>query len=124
MIPRPPQQPPVQSSLALADKEKAGVSTYVVAGLLVFVTLLISGSLLLVRATVSVAQSLPPLSEHFADLACMKLDTYIPIQGPEVTYRKKCQGSPREPSHGCRWRRTCRQRDHAWERWGLSYALA
>lgn len=98
--------------------------TYIVAGLLVFVTLLISGSLLLVRATIGVAQSLPPLSEHLANLACMRLDTKLSIQGPgNATYRKRCRGSPREPSHGCRWRRTCRQRDHAWGRWGLYHAL-
>jgi hypothetical protein len=45
------------------------LGTYVVAGLLIFVTLLVGGSLGLIRTTLLLAQSLPSFSENFSDLA-------------------------------------------------------
>lgn len=49
------------------EKRKKG--TYVVCGLLVFVSLFVSGSLLLIGDSLLVAQGLPPLSEDLANLA-------------------------------------------------------
>lgn len=45
-------------------------TTYVVLGLLVFVSLLVSGRLLLVWLTLLLAECLPLVTEDFADLAC------------------------------------------------------
>jgi hypothetical protein len=36
-----------------------------------------------------------------------------------MTYRKRFLGYPRGPSHVGRWRRTCKQRDHALAHWDL-----
>jgi len=55
------------STLANADRL---VSTYVVASLLILITLLVLSSLGLVGSTLLVVQCLPSLTEDLADLAC------------------------------------------------------
>lgn len=54
-----------------ARKKKKKKGTYVVCGLLVFVSLFIGGSLLLIGDSLLVAQGLPSLSEDLANLAYM-----------------------------------------------------
>jgi hypothetical protein len=49
-------------------KEVRGLETYLVSGLLLLVTLLVGGSLGLVRRTLLLGQSLPLLAELLADL--------------------------------------------------------
>ena len=43
--------------------------TYLVSGLLLLVTLLVSGGLGLVRSALLLSEGLPPLTKHLADLA-------------------------------------------------------
>lgn len=45
-----------------------------VLGLLILVTLLVGGSLLIVRLALGLGQSLPLVTEHLSDLACEGLD--------------------------------------------------
>jgi hypothetical protein len=55
--------------ISLDGKESLGAGdTYLISGLLLFVPLLVSGSLGLVRGTLLLGQSLPLLAELLADL--------------------------------------------------------
>lgn len=119
------ERPVIQLCQHRSFQGTISITTYVVARLLVFVTLLVGGGLLLAGSAFAVAQGLPSLSEHLADLACRESKRSIQsLTLVRMTYRTRCRGSPRGPCHGSHWRRTCRQKDHAWGHWGLSQGLA
>ena len=65
------------------------ISTYVVASLLILITLLVRGSLGLVRSTLLVVQSLPALTEDLADLSYYGASVYVEQQrGRGRSYRR------------------------------------
>ena len=108
-------QVPISTSRCTFTNARRCFSTYVIASLLIFISLLVLGSLGLIWSALLLVQCLPSLTEDLADLAC---ELYASATAgnnirKEWSYRSWCQGSHHGRSHAAHWRRTCTRRGHA-----------